>query len=586
MAEQLTIVFRLRFAVALAAALCLFLVVTARDASADQRAEYIVQMQADSSPAEGMRTVEELGGRVTSPALSVINGFGASLTSQAAAELARDGDVHAVSPNGGADPRADLGLAAELPAPDTPLSEEEDADLNGGADPEEDAGTEGHDETSGGYRCPVADATTRSSKRLGYSRYDRDPNVLSALRRIEQPFLRAQKIDRAWARATGKGVGVAVIDTGIAGDHPDFQLAGGRGSRVIASAVTNPCAKDANDNFGHGTHVAGLIAGNSLNRVSGKKHLRGRYMGVAPRANLVSVKVSDDDGDTTVLDVIYGIQFAVDHKNDFNIRVMNLSLSSTVSESYLTDPLDAAVESAWFSGIVVVAAAGNEGTGADAVSYAPANDPFVITAGGLDDRRTWTLRDDVLAPWSSRGLTQDGIRKPEVLAAGASLVSALAPNSDFEQLCRACVVDGEYFRVSGTSMSAAVVSGVAALLIEEHPDWSPDRVKGALMATLMDVPGAGATVDAEAALRYRGNAVANQGLLRSTLLDTGTGLIDWTRVSFRRASFRDAAGSPHQASWSRASFRCDCSLTASGEVEPSRVSFRRVSFRRTAELDR
>ena len=587
---ELTITFRLRFAVALATALCLFVFLAARDASAESagpRAEYIVQMQPGATPEQGMRAVEELGGRVTSPALSVINGFGASLTPTAADKLARDGDVHAVSPNGSADPRTDLEIDEDMPDPADPLTEEEEADLNGGADPEEDAGLEDSgDQTSGGFRCPVADATTRRSRRLGFSRGDRDPNVLSALRRIEQPFLRAQKIDRTWLRSTGKGVGVAVIDTGIAGDHADFQTAGGRGSRVIASAVTNPCAKDAQDHFGHGTHVAGLIAGNSLSRVSGKKHLRGRYMGVAPQANLISVKVSDDDGDTTVLDVIYGIQFAVEHKDRFNIRVVNLSLSSTVSESYLTDPLDAAVESAWFSGLVVVAAAGNEGTSADAVSYAPANDPFVITAGGLDDRGTWSLRDDVLAPWSSRGLTQDGIRKPEVLASGARLVSALAPNSDFEDLCGACVVDGEYFRVSGTSMSAAIVSGVAALMLEERPGWTPNQVKGALMATLVDVPGAGATVDAEAAVRYSGSAVANQGLVRNTLLDPATGLIDWTRASFRRASFRDATGSPHQASWSRASFRCDCSLTPSGEVEPSRVSFRRVSFRRTAELGR
>ena len=180
-----------------------------------------------------------------------------------------------------------------------------------------------------------------------------------------------------------------MIDSGIAGDLPDF-VTGGR-SRVIASAVTNPCAADANDQFGHGTHVAGLIAGNSLNSPV-KRNLAGRYMGVAPRANLISVKVSDDDGETTVLDVIYGIQFAVDNKDRFGIRVVNLSLSSTVAESYLTDPLDAAAESAWFSGLVVVAAAGNDGIAPDAVSYAPGNDPYVISVGGMDDRGTHDAR--------------------------------------------------------------------------------------------------------------------------------------------------------------------------------------------------
>ena len=261
-------------------------------------------------------------------------------------------------------------------------------------------------------------------------------------------------------------MGVAVIDTGIAGDLPDFQIPRG-GSRVIASAVTNPCARDANDHYGHGTHVAGLIAGNSLIY---NNWAHGKYMGVAPRANLISVKVSDDDGNTTVLDVIYGIQFAVDNKAAYGIRVVNLSLSSTVAESYRTDPLDAAVESAWFSGLVVVTAAGNEGAANDGVTFAPANDPWVITAGALDDRGTLTRLDDVLAPWSSRGLTQDGVRKPEVLAPGARLVSTLAPNSDFAHLCPECTVDSRYFRAGGTSMSAAVVSGAAALLLEAHPD--------------------------------------------------------------------------------------------------------------------
>jgi serine protease AprX len=586
---ELTIVFRLRFAVAVTAAICLLLGFYARDAQAEATGEYIVQMAPGSSPADGKRLVERLGGDVTSPTLSVINGFGAALTGDDAARLAAADDVHAVSPNGSVSPSSvpegdDDEDDDEGPS-DAPLTPEEEADLNGGAD-EEVAETEQNGPTNtthDGYVCPTADATTLPARRQHYSRRDRDPAVLSALKRIRQPFMRSVRLDRAWTRATGKGVGVAVIDTGIAGDHADFQLAGGRGSRVIASAVTNPCASDANDHFGHGTHVAGLIAGNSLTRVSGNKELRGRYMGAAPQANLVSVKVSDDDGDTTILDVIYGIQFAVDHKDQFGIRVVNLSLSSTVAESYLTDPLDAAAESAWFSGLVVVAAAGNEGTRPDAVSYAPANDPYVITAGALDDRGTWTARDDVLAPWSSRGLTQEGIRKPEVLSSGTGLISALARGSDFADLCPRCVVDGDYFRLSGTSMSAAVVSGIAALMIERNPGWTPDQVKGAMLATLNDIPGAGAAVDAYAALS--GSGPANVGLVPSTLVDPVSGLIDWTRASFRRASFRDANGTPLAASWSRASFRCDCSLTATGAVEPTRVSFRRVSFRRTSDFE-
>jgi serine protease AprX len=540
---ELTIVFRLRFAVALTAALSLLLVFSARDAWAAE--EYIVQMEAGATPAQGQQMVQALGGAVTSPELPVINGFGAVLEDDAAEELATSSSVKAVTLNA----------------------------------PTESGGQASSTSSSGNLRCPWADATTRRNPYGAPSDWDVSP--LLSMSRLRQPLLYSVRATDAWQRATGNGVGVAVIDTGIAGDLPDF-VTGGR-SRVIASAVTNPCASDANDHFGHGTHVAGLIAGNSLNSPV-KKNLAGRYMGVAPRANLISVKVSDDDGETTVLDVIYGIQFALDHKAQFGIRILNLSLSSTVAESYLTDPLDAAVESAWFNGLVVVAAAGNDGTATDAVSYAPGNDPHVITVGGLDDRGTRNRDDDILAPWSSRGVTQDGVRKPEVLAPGMRLVSTLAIGSDFESLCRKCIVGRAYFKLSGTSMSAAVVSGVAALMLEKNPGLTPNQVKGALVATLHNVPGAGAAVDAAAALD--GTGPANQGLVPNRLIDPATGQIDWARASFRRASFRDASGSPLSASWSRASFRCDCGLTSSGEVDPTRVSFRRVSFRRTSDFER
>jgi serine protease AprX len=540
--SELTIVFRLRFAVALSAALCLMLVFAARDAWAAD--EYIVQMDTGATPAQGQQMVQSLGGTVTTPALPVINGFGAVLEDDAAEELALSSVVKAVTLN----------------APT-------------------DSGTE-ETTTSGNMRCPATNATTRRNFYGPASDWDVSP--LNSLLRLRQPLLYSIRATDAWQRAaTGNGVGVAVIDSGISGDLPDF-VTGGR-SRVIASAVTNPCATDANDHFGHGTHVAGLIAGNSLNSPV-KRNLAGRYMGVAPRANLISVKVADDDGETTVLDVIYGIQFAVDNKDRFGIRVVNLSLSSTVPESYLTDPLDAAAESAWFSGLVVVAAAGNDGVASDAVSYAPGNDPYVISVGGVDDRGTRSRDDDVLAPWSSRGVTQDGFQKPDVLAPGLRLVSTLAIGSDFEKLCRKCIIGRAYFRLSGTSMSAAVVSGAVALMLEKRPGLTPNQVKGAMLATRYNVPGTGAAVDALAALDGTGSA--NQGLTPNRLIDPATGQIDWARASFRRASFRDAFGSPLAASWTRASFRCDCGLTASGEVDPARVSFRRVSFRRTSDFDR
>ncbi len=151
----------------------------------------------------------------------------------------------------------------------------------------------------------------------------------------------------AWDKgASGVGVGVAVIDTGIDGNLPDFNVSpSDPASRVIASAVVNPAATDATDTYGHGTHVAGIIAGDSWNRSPGDPGY-GKYIGVAPGANLISVKADDGQGHTTVLDLIDGIQFAVDHRTQFNIRVINLSVRSTVAQSYKTDPLDAAVEQA------------------------------------------------------------------------------------------------------------------------------------------------------------------------------------------------------------------------------------------------
>ena len=551
--SELTIVFRLRFAVALSAALCMILVFAARDAFAEEGipAEYIVQMEPGVAPSQGQQVVADLGGQSTTGDVPVINGFGAVLQDDAAEELVNTPGVHAVTPNSVTAPEP----TATVPAPNNSTA------------------------ASGGLRCALSDAGTVPS-RLGSTSL-LDVNPIYAIPFLRQPLQVTVRADRAWQRAAGRGVGVAVLDTGIAGDLPDFVTAGK--SRVIASAVTNPCARNAHDQVGHGTHVAGLIAGNSMNAPSLKK-LQGRYMGIAPRANLISVKVSDDDGDTTVLDVINGLQFVVDHKAEFGIRVVNLSLSSTVAESYKTDPLDAAVEAAWFSGIVVVAAAGNEGVAPDAVSYAPGNDPYVISVGALDDRGSSYLYDDQLASWSSRGVTQDGVQKPEVLAPGNRLVAPLAPNSDFERMCRKCMISHSYFRVSGTSMASGVVSGVAALVIEKNPGMTPNQVKGALMGTLRNVPGVGAAVDANAAMD--GSGSANAGLVPNPLVDPATGAIDWTRASFRRASFRDAAGSPFSALFARASFRCDCGLDASGEVDANRVSFRRVSFRRTVDFDR
>lgn len=414
----------------------------------------------------------------------------------------------------------------------------------------------------------------------------------------------------AWTRGfTGDGVGVAVIDTGIAGRLADFGDGAG-GSRVVANAVVNPLAQEPGDDFGHGTHVAGLIAGNGSLRSVGDP-LRGAYAGAAPGADLIAIKADDGDGATTVLDVIDGLQFAVDFKDDYGIRVVNLSLRSTVAESYRTDPLDAAVEAAWFSGLVVVVAAGNEGVAADAVSYAPANDPFVITVGAVDDQGTKTTADDALPAWSSRGVTQDGVAKPDVLAPGARMVSNLSPGSDFADLCPSCVVDGEYFRVGGTSMAAAVASGAVATILQANPHWTPDQVKAALVDKSRPVHSprpavgppdlvdrtdhhpsealtvtstiAGGEIALDKVLAGGEPGTVNAGLLPNDLIDPVTGGIDYTRASWSRASWSQAAdvlrASWSRASWSRASWsRASWSATGQSCSDFERASWSRASW--------
>jgi serine protease AprX len=385
--------------------------------------------------------------------------------------------------------------------------------------------------------------------------------------------------DRIWTTgATGKNVTVAVIDTGIAGDLADFRTSqSDTSSRVIASVVTNPDATSAGDGYGHGTHVAGLIAGNGFNRASNDP-LFGRYAGTAPNARLVSIKASDEHGNATVLDVIYGLQFAVDQRGTYGIRVVNLSLESAAAQSAKTDPLDAAVEQAWLHGLVVVAAAGNRGTAADAVSYAPGNDPYAISVGAVDDLATKNTKDDVLASWSSRGTTQDGVAKPDVLAPGAHLDSTLAPGSDFVGLCPACVVSGQYIRLGGTSMAAAVTSGVVADLLQMHPTWTPDQVKAVLIRTARTVT-SGKEIAADMAVKANPASYPNPnlGLVPNTLINPATGDIDYARASWSKASWSTAADML-KASWSKASWSCACSSTTTGDIDPTRASWGKASW--------
>jgi serine protease AprX len=253
--------------------------------------------------------------------------------------------------------------------------------------------------------------------------------------------------------------------------------------------------------------------------------------------NIINVKVSNDDGSAMINDVVAGLQWVLEHKDAYNIRVVNLSLNSSVAESYQTSPLDAAVEILWFNKIVVVASAGNQGSGA---IYPPANDPFVITVGATDDKGTNSLSDDVLASFSAYGTTGDGVKKPDLVAPGKNIVARLVnQNMGLANAHSANKVGDQYFRMSGTSMAAPIVSGAVALLLQDEPNLTPDQVKYRLAATAnkswsgYNVSKAGAGyLDVYAAVYGTTTQSANTGWKASNLLTTGTTPITWNSVGW------------------------------------------------------
>jgi serine protease AprX len=225
--------------------------------------------------------------------------------------------------------------------------------------------------------------------------------------------------------------------------------------------------------------------------VAGIAASAGSYAGAAPDANLVSLKVFNDNGVGLTSDVLRACDWLLQNKDRYDIRVANFSLQSGLATSFRFDPLDRAVEKLWQAGIVVVAASGNDATDGkqNGVLFSPANDPFVITVGALDDKGSPSPTDDVNAPWSSYGYTVDGFAKPDIAAPGRYVIEWVPANTSLAAE-RPYAVVKEGMELSGTSFAAPVVSGVAADLLGMHPDWTPDEVKGAIMrsATPLDRP--------------------------------------------------------------------------------------------------
>jgi serine protease AprX len=349
---------------------------------------------------------------------------------------------------------------------------------------------------------------------------------------LANAYIRAIGADKVWNRTPfiqGKSVGVAVVDSGV---NPNGDLYTNMGvNRQVADVRFNSDYNQSPfDGYGHGTHVASIIGGDGSE--SG-----GKYIGVAPMVNIVNVKVSNDDGSAMIKDVVAGLQWVLQNKDIYNIRVVNLSLNSSVAESYHTSPLDAAVEILWFNKIVVVASAGNHGDGA---IYPPANDPFVITVGAVDDKGTNSLSDDVMASFSAYGPTSDGVNKPDLVAPGSNIIARLVnQNMGLASAHPANKVDTQYFRMSGTSMSAPMVSAAVALLLQDEPGLTPDQVKYRLMATAnKSWPGYNTTrsgagyLDINAAVLGSTTQSANTGLKASQLLLTGSTPIIWNSVGW------------------------------------------------------
>ncbi|MGE5605968.1 MAG: S8 family peptidase [Bacteroidota bacterium] len=260
---------------------------------------------------------------------------------------------------------------------------------------------------------------------------------------------------------TGKKITIAVLDTGVYPHHDLVYPV----NRIIAWADFINFQKAPYDDNGHGTHVAGIIAGNGASSF-------GKYCGIAPEANLAIVKVLDKNGNGSLSAIIEGIDWCIKNKAEYNIKIINLSFGAVAQDSYRTDLLCRATSIAWKNGIVVCTAAGNDGPRAGTINT-PGINPKVITVGNLDHRRTVIFDDDRVHPTSSRGPTRDKIKKPDLLAPGTNIIS-LRPG-------------GGYRSLTGTSMAASIVSGAIALILEKNPKLRPDQVKRMLLKNAREI---------------------------------------------------------------------------------------------------
>src|SRR5437588_6302443 len=352
---------------------------------------------------------------------------------------------------------------------------------------------------------------------------------------------------------------IAIVDSGIDASRPEFA------GRIVANVnLSTLPGNSLGDGRGHGTFVAGIAAG----------HLSGKD-GAAPTAKLVSIDVMDDQGMAMTSDVIAAADWILANKTKYGIRVANFSLHSSVANSFMYDPLDKAVERLWFNGVVVVVAAGRYGypDRPSGVPFAPGNDPFVITVGASDTGKSVSTNDDVAAPWSAYGYTLDGFAKPDLAAPGRYIVGPVPVTSTLYSERPDHIAEPGYMELSGTSFAAPMVSGIAALILGKHPDFTPDQVKGALMLGAKPLPSATdmsegvGEVNASRSIEYVSPPNPNRALDTFIASDAVTGApvfdsaswaakaksdASWASTSWDSASWAEASWS--SASWSEASW--------------------------------
>jgi serine protease AprX len=366
----------------------------------------------------------------------------------------------------------------------------------------------------------------------------------------DQGWVQTAGVDGFWNNWQLSGLSmpaIAIVDSGVQAGRTDFN------GRVVKQVrLTSLTPNSLGDGRGHGTFVAGLAAGSAA-----------RYAGAAPTAPIVSLDVMDDNGMALTSDVIAAADWILQNKAAYNIRVANFSLQSSTPATFAYDPLDQAVEKLWFSGVVVVAAAGNYGDNGlpTTVAYAPGNDPFVITVGAADLNNTaYTAADDFAAPWSAFGYTLDGFAKPDIGAPGRQLIGPVPSTSTMVLEHPERVTATGYMWMSGTSFAAPIVSGAAALVLTYHPNWTPDQVKGALMLsaqpTIAGMALGVGEVNARAATQVLSPPNPNLALNQFVSSDGAGGYVfnsaSWASTAQANASWNSASW--NSASWANASW--------------------------------